>query len=200
MKLLKLTIGISFLLCGCSYQNHPSRNAENSKPSLGKVERVVTLTSLSTDIVNSISKKKLVGIPGSSILKDKTDYQELPKISQGRTPPNLEKIVSLKPDLVIGTKGFHDKILSKLNDINVRTLSYELKDWSSLEKTINLISNKIDVNDSKKVNEIININLNECMVINEQNKKNNVVVLASTQLFSLLTQKVGLEAFFKDLV
>ena len=208
MKLLKLTIGISFLLCGCSYLNEPSRNAEDFKPSLGKVERVVTLTSLSTDIVNSISKKKLVGIPGSSILKDKTDYQELPKISQGRTPPNLEKIVSLRPDLVIGTKGFHDKILSKLNGINVRTLSYELKDWGSLEKTINLISNKIDVNDSKIVDEIINSKLNECMVINEQNKKTNVVVLASTKPIlspnskswaGSLLQRFGLNSLTKDL-
>ena len=171
MKLFKFTIGISFLLCGCSYINQSSPNAEASKPPVGKIERVVTLTSLSTDIVNSISTKKLVGIPGSSLLKDNIDYQELPKISQGRTPPNLERIVSLKPDLVIGTKGFHDKILGRLEDINVRTLSYELKDWDSLEKTINLISKKLDVNDSKKIYKIINTKLNECMVINGLNKK-----------------------------
>ena len=144
MKLLKLTIGISFILCGCSEINQSSKNGDIFKASSNKIERVVTLTSLSTDIVSSISRDKLVAIPGSSLFKDKIDYQKLPRISQGRTPPNLEKIVSLKPDLVIGTKGFHDKILSKLKEINVTTLSYELKDWDSLENTINLISTKLE--------------------------------------------------------
>ena len=208
MKLLKLTIGISFILCGCSEINQSSKNGDIFKASSNKIERVVTLTSLSTDIVSSISRDKLVAIPGSSLFKDKIDYQKLPRISQGRTPPNLEKIVSLKPDLVIGTKGFHDKILSKLKEINVTTLSYELKNWDSLENTINLISKKLEINDSIKSNEIINTNLKECVVPNEQNKKPNVVVLASTKPIlspnskswaGNLLQRFGLNSLTKDL-
>ena len=208
MKLLKLTIGISFILCGCSEINQSSENGEIFKDSSNKIERVVTLTSLSTDIVSSISRDKLVAIPGSSLFKDKIDYQKLPRISQGRTPPNLEKIVSLKPDLVIGTKGFHDKILSKLKEINVTTLSYELKDWDSLENTINLISTKLAINDSIKSNEIINTNLKECVVPNEQNKKPNVVVLASAKPMlspnskswaGNLLQRFGINSLTKDL-
>ena len=208
MKLLKLTIGISFILCGCSEISQSSKNGDIFKASSNKIERVVTLTSLSTDIVSSISRDKLVAIPGSSLFKDKIDYQKLPRISQGRTPPNLEKIVSLKPDLVIGTKGFHDKILSKLKEINVTTLSYELKDWDSLENTINLISTKLSINDSIKSNEIINTNLKECVVPNEQNKKPNVVVLASTKPIlspnskswaGNLLQRFGLNSLTKDL-
>ena len=208
MKLLKLTIGISFILCGCSEINQSSKNGDIFKASSNKIERVVTLTSLSTDIVSSISRDKLVAIPGSSLFKDKIDYQKLPRISQGRTPPNLEEIVSLKPDLVIGTKGFHDKILSKLKEINVKTLSYELKDWDSLENTINLISTKLEINDSIKSNEIINTNLKECVVPNEQNKKPNVVVLASTKPIlspnskswaGNLLQRFGLNSLTKDL-
>ena len=208
MKLLKLTIGISFIFCGCSEINQSSKNGDIFKASSNKIERVVTLTSLSTDIVSSISRDKLVAIPGSSLFKDKIDYQKLPRISQGRTPPNLEKIVSLKPDLVIGTKGFHDKILSKLKEINVTTLSYELKDWDSLETTINLISTKLEINDSIKSNEIINTNLKECVVPNEQNKKPNVVVLASTKPIlspnskswaGNLLQRFGLNSLTKDL-
>ena len=208
MKILKLTIGISFILCGCSEINQSSKNGDIFKASSNKIERVVTLTSLSTDIVSSISRDKLIAIPGSSLFKDKIEYQKLPRISQGRTPPNLEKIVSLKPDLVIGTKGFHDKILSKLKEINVTTLSYELKDWDSLENTINLISTKLAINDSIKSNEIINTNLKECVVPNEQNKKPNVVVLASTKPIlspnskswaGNLLQRFGLNSLTKDL-
>jgi len=208
MKLLKFTIGISFIVCGCSEINKAYKNGDISKSSSNKIERVVTLTSLSTDIVSSISRDKLVAIPGSSLFKDKINYQKLPRISQGRTPPNLEKIVSLKPDLVIGTKGFHDKILSKLKEINVATLSYELKDWNSLENTIKLISNKLEINDSIKSNEIINTNLKECVVPNEQNKKPNVVVLASTKPIlspnskswaGNLLQRFGINSLTKDL-
>jgi len=208
MKVLNFTFGISFLLCGCSELNHSSQNKDILNTSSSRIERVVTLTSLSTDIVSSISKSKLVGIPGSSLFKGKTDYQELPRISQGRTPPNLEKIVSLKPDLVIGTKGFHDKILSKLKEINIKTLSYELKDWESLENTINLISTRLEINDSGKSNEIINSNLKECLVFKEQNKKPDVVVLASTKPIlspnskswaGNLLQRFGLNSLTKDL-
>ena len=57
MKVLNFTIGISFLLCGCGELNQSSRNKEILNTSV-KIERVVTLTSLSTDIVSKISIKK----------------------------------------------------------------------------------------------------------------------------------------------
>ena len=208
MKILNFAVGLSFLLCGCSEVNQSSQNKAVLNNSSKKIERVVTLTSLGTDIVNSISKDRLVGIPGSSLFKDKDDYRALPRISQGRTPPNLETIVSLKPDLVIGTKGFHDKILGKLKEINIATLSYELKDWDSLENTINLISNKLNITDSKKSTEIFNTNLAECTIPDEQNKKPNVVVLASTKPIlspnskswaGNLLQRFGLNSLTKDL-
>ncbi len=207
MKVLNYTIGISFLLCGCGELNQSSRNKEILNTAV-KIERVVTLTSLSTDIMSKLSSKKLVAIPGSSLFKNNYEFVNLPRISQGRTPPNLEKIVSLKPDLVIGTKGFHDKILSKLNNINIKTLSYELKDWDSLQKTINLISSKLDINDSENPSEIINSNLNGCFVNNESNNNPNVVVLASIKPIlspnskswaGNLLQRFGINSLTKDL-
>tara|TARA_Y100001968_G_scaffold135131_1_gene123297 strand:+ start:1571 stop:2443 length:873 start_codon:yes stop_codon:yes gene_type:complete len=208
MKLVNCTIGISLLLCGCSGLNQSSENREVFTSSSKKIERIVTLTSLSTDIVNSLSTNKLVGIPGSSIFKDNKDYQDLPRISQGRTPPNLEKIVSLKPDLVIGTVGFHDKILSKIEDLNIQTLSYELKDWDTLEKTINFISTKLEINDSPKLRKVFSTNLKECFINNDSNKKPNVVVLASTKPIlspnsrswaGNLLERFGLNSLTKDL-
>ena len=208
MKVFNFTIGISLLLCGCTKVNQSYKNKESLNSSSNKIERVVTLTSLSTDIVSALSRDKLIAIPGSSLFKGKIEYQELPRISQGRTPPNLEKIVSLKPDLVIGTKGFHDKILSKLKDINIQTVSYELSDWNSLGNTINLISTKLDINDFGKSNEIFNTNLKECVVTNKQNKKPSVVVLASAKPIlspnskswaGNLLQRFGINSLTKDL-
>ena len=212
MKILNYFYLTTFLfLTSCTSFNSSKRDINKNYIDLSKdrsINRVVTLTSLGTDIVSKIAIEKLVAIPGSSLFKNNDVFDNLPRISQGRTPPNIEKIISLKPDLVIGTKGFHDKILNKLKGLNIRTLSYELKDWDTLEETISLISAKLDINDSKKYNEIINSNLKECTVSNEQNKKPSVVVLASTKPIlspnsnswaGNLLQKFGLNSLTKDL-
>ena len=102
--------------------------------------KIVALTSLSADLVNSIDSKSLVGIPGSSLLKLNRSYKDIPIISSGRMPPNLEKIISLKPDLIIGAYGFHDRPLSRLNELGFKTLSTKiknLKDLENLNKEIN---------------------------------------------------------------
>ena len=212
MKILNYFYFLPFLLlssCSLFNSNNGAISDNNSKLLQGKsINKVITLTSLSTDIVSALSRDKLVAIPGSSLFKGKIDYQKLPRISQGRTPPNLEKIVSLKPDLVIGTKGFHEKILGKLKDINIQTISYELSDWNSLEKTINLISTKLNINNLRKSNEIINTKLKECVVVNKQNENPSVVVLASTKPIlspnskswaGNLLQRFGINSLTKDL-
>ena len=99
-----ISILIGTVLTSCSNngielkeKNHnriESSNLINNR----KINNIVTLTSLSTDIIANISPEKLVAIPGSSLFKDNSMFDDLPRISQGRTPPNLEKIVSLKPD------------------------------------------------------------------------------------------------------
>ena len=212
MKILNYFYFLPFLLlssCSSFNSNNGAISDNNSKLLQDKsINKVITLTSLSTDIVSALSRDKLVAIPGSSLFKGKIDYQKLPRISQGRTPPNLEKIVSLKPDLVIGTKGFHDKILGKLKDINIQTISYELSDWNSLENTINLISTKLDINNLRKSNEIINTKLKECVNANEQKENPSVVVLASTKPIlspnskswaGNLLQRFGINSLTKDL-
>ena len=155
-------------------------NSNNSLEQSKKINRIVTLTSLSTDIINNLDSSKLVAIPGSSLFKSKTEFDNLPRISMGRTPPNLEKIVSLKPDLVIGTKGFHDKILSKLNDVNINTFSYEVRSWNDLEQLISIISSKLSLNPIEIVKNFNNNLLSNC-IINTKNTNTNLIVLASVK-------------------
>ena len=78
-------------------------------------QKIVTLTSLSTDLVNVISPESLTGVSGSKIIKDNKAFKDKVFVTEGRNPPDLEKILSLTPTLVIGAKGFHDKALNKLN-------------------------------------------------------------------------------------
>ena len=140
--------------------------------------KIIALTSLSADLVNSIDSKSLVGIPGSSLLKSNPSYKDIEIISSGRMPPNLEKIISLKPDLVIGANGFHDKPLSKLNKLGVKTLSTKiknLKDLENLNKEINSFLLKKDI-------EPLSNKISNCYSSSSKISINkNVIALVSTK-------------------
>ncbi len=140
--------------------------------------KIVALTSLSADLVNSIESESLVGIPGSSLLKLNPSYKDIPIISSGRMPPNLEKIISLKPDLIIGATGFHDKALSKLNELGFKTLSTKiknLKDLENLNKEINLFLSK------KNIEQLSNKISNCYSSSSKISKDKNVIALVSTK-------------------
>jgi iron complex transport system substrate-binding protein len=96
-------------------------------------KRVVALTSLSADIIYHLDKNKLVGRPGSRLLNQSQGLNNIPRVSEGQTLPNLEKIVALKPDLVIGAEEIHDNTLQKLQQLGVATLTTKTDSWSALE-------------------------------------------------------------------
>ncbi|MBE9117714.1 ABC transporter substrate-binding protein [Lusitaniella coriacea LEGE 07157] len=133
-----LVLILSLLLVGCQgtvpEANNPNATItqENSVNPQESAERVVALTSLSADIIYQLDKTKLVGIPGSRLMAGDERFQDLPKVSQGQTPPNVEKIVALKPDLVIGAAGFHDAVLKQLEEVGVATQSTEIDSWDGL--------------------------------------------------------------------
>lgn len=108
--------------------------ATNSPTDTSKkvVERVVTLTSLSSDIIYRLDKTKLVGITGSKLFEEDARFQGIAQVSKGQTPPNLEKIVALKPDLVVGSEEFHAEILPKLKELGIPTLSTQIDKWDDL--------------------------------------------------------------------
>ncbi len=97
------------------------------------VERVVALTSLSADILHRLDADKLVGIPGSRLLRAEGRFAGLTAVSEGRTPPSIEKIVALDPDLVIGAVGFHESTLEQLAIAGIKTLAIDVSGWSALE-------------------------------------------------------------------
>ena len=167
---------ISFVFIICSQFTQIVNSSENSY--LNKRKKIVALTSLSADLVNSIDSKSLVGIPGSSLLKSNPSYKDIEIISSGRMLPNLEKIISLKPDLVIGANGFHDKPLSKLNELGVKTLSTKiknLKDLENLNKEINSFLLKKDI-------EPLSNKISNCYSSSSKiSKDKNVIALVSTK-------------------
>ena len=141
--------------------------------------RVVALTSLTADLIHTISKDSLVGIPGSSILKKNKDFDSIPIVSSGRMPPDLEKILSLKPDLVIGAKGFHDRPLSKLNNLGISTLSTSISNLDDLDKLYKNLASKLKTK-TKSLEEI----LGSCYSKNKNKNKNLVVLVSSKPILS----------------
>ena len=175
-KFLNVIISLPLILNGSqisanTFENHSTMLSEKDK----SITRIVSLTSLSTDIIYHLSPESLKGRPDSSLFLKRKEFINIPIVSKGRTPPNLELIISLKPDLVIGAKGFHDKSLNALNEIGIKTLSTQLKDWSDLESIINEL--KL-VTNSKKTN--LNDKLYNC-VNGRDAKGDEVVVLVSTK-------------------
>ena len=136
-------------------------------------QRIITLTSLSTDLVNEISPESLIGVSGSKIIKDNKDYENKILVTEGRNPPDLEKIISLKPTLVIGAKGFHDKALNKLNSLGIKTIYTEIRNWEDLENLNNQLTNLI----GKESNKLKTL-LDDCYP--KRNRiRDNIVVLAT---------------------
>lgn len=142
---LLVTLLLSSQLFACSSTPQPpsSEAPAAMADSTSESVKVVALTSLTADIIHHLDASKLVAIPGSRLLSKDQRFQKLPQVSQGRTPPDLEKIVALKPTLVIGAKGFHDQPLSKVKDLGIATLTTEVKGWQDLMDLTQDIADKI---------------------------------------------------------
>lgn len=150
LKICAIVVSLNLVLIACTTTPDNIQNSENpgqssttatqvkqsqaDKPQIENAQRVVALTSLSADIIHRLDANKLVGIPGSRLLREDERFKELPAVSEGRTPPNIEKIVALKPDLVIGAVGFHDSTLKKLKQLGITTLANETNSWDALIK------------------------------------------------------------------
>ena len=141
--------------------------------------RVVTLTSLTADLINQISKDSLVGIPGSSLLKKNKEFDSIPTVSSGRMPPDLEKILSLKPDLVIGAKGFHDRPISKLKSLGISTLSTSISSLDDLDNLNKTLASKLKTR-TKSIQDI----LGSCYSKKKIKNKNLVVLVSSKPILS----------------
>jgi len=149
--ILKLSLVFLFGLSinGCTNltntttNNNPQEVISEQEP-ISKAERVVALTSLSADIIHQLDASKLVGVAGSSLIKQDPRFQNITTVSEGRSQPDLEKIMALKPDLVVGADGFSDQTLAKLEELGVKTVSTKVDSWLALQDTIEILADAID--------------------------------------------------------
>tara|TARA_Y100000766_G_C18809592_1_gene557333 strand:+ start:90 stop:968 length:879 start_codon:yes stop_codon:yes gene_type:complete len=139
-------------------------------------KKIVTLTSLTADIVSKLNNSYLIGIPGTRLTRKNTELLNKEIVSQGRTPPQLEKIISLKPDFVIGSASFHKKQLKKLSSVGIRSEGVEVKNWFDLIDLIKKLSTLTDGDSSSVVKHLDNCNLKS-----NKNNNNKVLILASAK-------------------
>ncbi|MBH8574857.1 ABC transporter substrate-binding protein [Nostocaceae cyanobacterium CENA369] len=115
-------------------------------------QRVVALSSLVTDIIYQLDKNKLVGITGSTLFKNDPRFKDIPRVSEGQNSPNLEKIVALKPDLVIGAEGFSNQAIQRLQQLGIPTFLTQVKSWESLEELTKKLAQLIDADPQALLN------------------------------------------------
>ncbi|OKH52118.1 iron ABC transporter substrate-binding protein [Calothrix sp. HK-06] len=140
-----LSILLSIVVAACSNvaTSQPQQITTTPTAPQQLAQRVVALTPLSADIIYRLDQNKLVGIAGSSVLNKDSRFQDITSVAQGRTQPNLEKIVALKPDLVIGASGFSDQTLKRLQELNISTLATKIDSWKALEELTTTLAVRI---------------------------------------------------------
>ena len=139
-------VSLAFVACGATTNTQnlpiptaspPANNAATTNSET--VQKVVALTPLTADIIYQLDRTKIVGVSGSKIISDDSRFKGITTVSGEQTPPNLEKIVALKPDFVVGAAGFHDKTMERLQQLGIKTLLTQVKSWKALEElTVNL--------------------------------------------------------------
>jgi iron complex transport system substrate-binding protein len=174
---------LSLILGSCSRsttQTTPANQANNTAPTqtsatpISQAKRVVALSSLSADIIHRLDKTKLVGITGSRLLNQNPEFASIERVAEGRTPPNLEKILALKPDLVIGAKGFHDQTLQQLSSSGIKTLGTEVNSWQALQELTQTLAQTIGANPQPLLQSYQTF-------ISKSNSQQSVLVLAGDQ-------------------
>lgn len=155
LSTLAIILSVFLNACSTATTQQPQAQTTNIATTANNQQsatRVVTLSSLSTDIIYQLDKTKLVGITGSSLFKNEPSLKDIPRVSEGQTPPNLEKIVALKPDLVIGVEGFSNQVIQKLQDLKIPTLLTQVKTWESLENLTQKLADLIGANPEPLLN------------------------------------------------
>ena len=148
LKATALLLGLFLVACSASNVQQPSSPSASTttQTALIQASRVVALTSLSADIIHRLDKTKLIGMSGSRLSTQNPEFTQVTKVSEERSQPNLEKIVALKPDLVIGAAGFHDQIAEKLKAMEIKTLLTKVDSWQSLTDLTTMIATILQAN------------------------------------------------------
>lgn len=175
---LILWLSLSIFAC-TNATTEQAKNTEASTISTSQqsqsVKRIVSLTSLSADIVYQLDSTKLVGMSGSSLFKNDSRFKDVPRVSEGQATPNLEKIVALKPDLVIGAEGFSNLTTDKLKELGMTTLLTKVDSWEGLQELTKTLATIVNADPIPLLNRY------QTFLPNKPTQNDSTLVLVSRQ-------------------
>lgn len=159
-------------------------------------DRIVALSPSINEIIYALdSGDKIVGNTTHAIYPEKAKTK--PKVG-GYFSPSLEKILSLKPDIVIMQKS-SEKLSSKLNKLGIKTKVLSLKTLDDIKKSIIYIGDIVGKKDkAKEILNTLNLALDETKNI-VNNKKILFVIGHNTKLEKRIFV-AGQNLYFDDII
>ncbi|AFS79455.1 putative iron (III) dicitrate transport substrate binding protein [Gottschalkia acidurici 9a] len=168
--LLILTFALVFSFLGCSGTTDLSDSSEdnvknntsfpititdsyNRTVTLGsEPQKIISIAPNITEIIFSLGESdKLIG--RSEYCDYPEDVKNIPSVGS-LTDPNLEKIVELKPDLVIVSPIVPEEIIAKLDELGLKVVSFHGKE--NFDGTYEIIENVARVlNDNESAEKLI---------------------------------------------
>lgn len=181
-----LAMVVIFTFAACSNNNSSNSASQTSKNSSATAypytvkdsngnevtiekepKRIVSVAPNVTELIFSLGKgDELVG---------RTDYCDYPEAAKkvqsigSLTDPNVEKIIELKPDVVIASTHFKEDVAKKLQGLGIKVvILYDSKDLNGAYNSINTLG-KI-VNAGSKANDLVSSIKNKISVVQEKVK------------------------------
>ncbi len=169
----------------------------NSKP-----QRVVALNASNLEMLLAF-RANIVGRPEKTGMTEGL-YERVKGIDDiGHTAnPSLEKIVSLRPDLVVGNAvSFHQALVPSLKEAGIKTLLVSIKDYDDIFSKIRLFGRVF--RDERTAEEIIKGIKQETAEVKALTKgkgdKRVLVIWGSPQSFSMATAQSFVGSLLKEL-
>jgi iron complex transport system substrate-binding protein len=166
-----LAMVIIFTFAACS-NNSSSNSLSQTSKNLSVTEYPYTVKdSMGNEVVIPKEPKRIISVAPSiteliyalgkgNELVGRTDYCDYPEAAKkvqsigSLTDPNVEKIIELKPDVVIASTHFKEDVAKKLEDLGIKVVVlYDSKDLNGAYNSINTLG-KI-VNAQKNASDLV---------------------------------------------
>lgn len=169
-----IAVAMIITFTACTSDNKEDSSSDTKKEAVQTVYPYTVTDSKGNDVVIESEPKKIISVAPSVTelvyalgkgdeLLGRTDYCDYPveaKVVQSigsLTDPNIEKIIEIKPDIVIASTHFKDDVAKKLQDLGVKIVV--IKDSKTIDgayESINTLGQILNAQD--KAQEVVDLN------------------------------------------
>jgi len=159
-------------------------------------ERIVTLSPAIAEIVSGLGEEKsIVGVSDYTLYP--LTLKKLPHVG-GYTNLSIEKVLSLKPTLIIGLEHQHD-FLQKASRFGIKTITLRLESIDDIKHSIFVLGEALHrPQETQKVIEDIAISIKDAP--KSANAKKVLIVFANASSLSRGVYVAGHDLFFEEIL